>query len=251
MYLVQPKIHLSRELFRETPSITTKLARWARECYQSEIIDTFEQQQDFIRRIITRGHESVLEHEKITMHWTCDRGVSHELVRARLASYSQESQRYVDYSKTSKGLAFIPPVGFDRWGSEAVKEWWKGNENAEKSYFRLRSLGIAPQDARDVLTNACRTRVVVSMNIRELRHTLRERTTAAAHPKYQALAIPLLCILQTHSATSVLFEDLEPNPNFDINRYGAKVVISDALLSDARSDIPYDWAPDLQDWERG
>ena len=250
MYLVKPQIHIPREIFQGVPNITTRLARYARECYQSEVIDTFAQQQDFIRRIIQRGHESVLEHEKITMHWTCDRGVSHELVRARLASYSQESQRYVDYSKTSNGLAFISPVGFDRWKSEAQNEWIKGNSEAEKSYFKLRAMGIPPQDARDVLTNACRTRIIITMNIRELRHTLRLRSAAGAHPKFQALAIPLVEFLTTQSATSVLFEDITPNPLFDAEKYGAEIILSGPLFDAAREDLMYDWGAGLADWEK-
>lgn len=160
-----------------------------RVCYKSEDRITDESAAAFIRMIMKSGHESVLEHEKITARVVCDRGVTHEIVRHRIASYSQESTRYCNYSKDKFGgeLTFIKPCYFAD-DSEGYRLWAQAMENAEKSYFALLDAGAKPEEARGVLPNAVKTELVITMNIREWRHFFRLRTSGRAHPQMRELA---------------------------------------------------------------
>ena len=142
----------------------------------------------------------MLEHEKISVIWECTRGVSHELVRHRLASYSQESQRYVKYGE----LECIEPIGLDE---SQYTEWLKGCSHSEASYMQLLDLGCKPQDARDVLCNAAKTRVAITANIREWRHIFKLRTALAAHPQMRQMAVATL--EEFIRAYRVLFEDID------------------------------------------
>ena len=116
-----------------------------RVCYKSEDKITEDSAQRFVKSVIKSGHESVLEHAKITVRVVCDRGISHEIVRHRLASYSQESSRYVQYTGE---MIFIKPCFWDE-SSEEYKAWYCSMEQAEKSYnFLVTELGCKPEEAR-------------------------------------------------------------------------------------------------------
>ena len=143
--------------------------------------------------IIKRWHLSVLEHQTITVRVICDRGVSHEIVRHRLASYTQESTRYCNYTKGKFGseITVIEPC-FWSADDEKYKVWKQTVEQIEAGYNRLIDLGATPQEARSVLPNSLKTEIVVTMNLREWRHFFTLRTSPAAHPQMREVAIPML-----------------------------------------------------------
>lgn len=190
------------------------LERIGRVCYKSEDRIEDGSAEKFIRGIIRRGHESVIEHESISVKFTCDRGVSHELVRHRIASYSQESTRYCNYAKDKFGgqiTCIDPATGFrycmeDETDRKKYDVWLAAMKNAEDSYFRLIELGATPQEARGVLPNSLKTEIVATMNLREWRHFFRMRTDPAAHPQCREVA----CMLLERLAGDypVFFEDL-------------------------------------------
>ena len=173
--------------------ILKNIERAGRTCYKSEDKITEDSARKFVAAIIKSGHESVIEHEKITVRIICDRGVTHEIVRHRIASYSQESTRYCNYANDKFGneLTFIRPF---YWENEPVKKaiWTTSMERVEKNYKELIRLGASPQEARAILPNSLKTEIVVTMNLREWRHFLKLRTSPAAHPQIREVAIPIL-----------------------------------------------------------
>ncbi len=179
-----------------------------RVCYKSEDRITDSSAAQFIRNLIKAGHEAMIEHRSITVKFICDRGVSHEIVRHRLASYAQESTRYCNYSKDKFGneLTVIRPR-FNTWDCLLEDKWKEACEWAEKYYFNLLENGATPQEARSVLPNSLKTEIVVTMNIREWRHFFKLRTAKAAHPQIRELAISLLNELK--QLAPPLFEDIE------------------------------------------
>jgi thymidylate synthase (FAD) len=183
------------------------IERAGRICYKSEDAITLESATNFVNKILKGGHESVIEHEKITVKIICDRGVSHEIVRHRIASYSQESTRYCNYSKNKFGnaLAFIKPF-FWETSSEAYQIWYNTMESAEKSYLKLIEVGATPQEARSILPNSLKTEIVVTMNLREWRHFFKLRTAKAAHPQMREVACPMLDKFKT--LVPVIFDDI-------------------------------------------
>ena len=158
--------------------------------------------------IIKRGHEAVLEHASVTVKFTVDRGVSHEIVRHRLAAYCQESTRYCNYSKDGFGrqVTFIQPHFLDR-GTRGWELWVLACEQAEKAYFDLLNWGCSPQEARAVLPNSLKTEVVMTANLREWRHFFKLRTAPAAHPQMREVTIPLLRRMQ--ELIPVVFDDIK------------------------------------------
>lgn len=173
--------------------ILKNIEKFGRVCYKSESNITEDSASPFISRIIKSGHESVIEHEKVSVKIICDRGVSHEIVRHRIASYSQESTRYCNYIKDKFGneLTFIKPVF---WAEESpeYKIWFSSMENIEKTYMQLINLGARPEQARAVLPNSLKTEIIVTMNLREWRHFFKLRTSNRAHPQMREISIPLL-----------------------------------------------------------
>lgn len=192
------------------PNVMMKsIEAFGRVCYKSESTITDDSASPFIKKIISSGHESVIEHEKITVKITCDRGVTHEIVRHRIASYSQESTRYCNYSQDKFGneLTFIKPC-FWREDSEAYSIWVKQMEYAENGYIKMIDLGVAPEQARSILPNSLKTEIVVTMNLREWRHFFKLRTSKRAHPQMREVSIPLL--LKMKELLPAIFEDIVP-----------------------------------------
>ena len=177
-----------------------RIERIGRVCYKSEDKIEDGSAEKFIRGIIRRGHESVIEHESLTVKFICDQGVTHEIVRHRIASYSQESTRYCNYGKEKFGSQITCidlATGFQYdLDSETDRKkydvWRRAMENAEASYFQMIELGATPQEARSVLPNSLKTELVVTMNLREWRHFFRLRADAAAHPQCREVARMLL-----------------------------------------------------------
>lgn len=187
--------------------ILERIERAGRVCYKSENLITDNSAEGFVRRIIKSGHEAVLEHVSITLKFICDRGVSHEIVRHRLASYCQESTRYCNYSKDSFGseITVIKPFYLTE-GTPGYEFWKDACEVAESAYFDLLEFGCTPQEARAVLPNSLKTEVVMTANLREWRHFFRLRCSQAAHPQIREVATPALRRL--NELIPVIFEDI-------------------------------------------
>ena len=187
--------------------ILQKLERCGRVCYKSEDKITEGSAEKFIGMILKSGHESVLEHEKLTVKFICDRGDTHEIVRHRIASYSQESTRYCNYSKDKFGneLTFIRPC-FWADDSEEYAVWKQAMEEIEKTYVKLISLGAKPEEARSILPNSLKTEIVCTMNLREWRHFFRLRTAERAHPQIREISVALLDELKKR--IPVIFDDI-------------------------------------------
>lgn len=178
-----------------------------RVCYKSEDRITDGSAEKFVGMILKSGHESVLEHEKITVRFVCDRGVTHEIVRHRIASYSQESTRYCNYSKDKFGgeITFIRPCFWAK-DDEKFALWKETMQSIEDSYVKLISLGAKPEEARSILPNSVKTEIMVTMNLREWRHFFKLRTAERAHPQIREVAIPLLNELK--GLVPVIFDDI-------------------------------------------
>ena len=188
-------------------SILRHIERCGRVCYKSEDKITDNSAEKFVANIIKRGHEAVLEHQSITVRFVCDRGVSHEIVRHRLASFCQESTRYCNYSKGDFGgeITVIKPL-YLMEGTPEYESWFKTCAYMEQKYLALIGMGCSPQEARAVLPNSLKTEVVMTANLREWRHFLKLRTANAAHPQMRQLARPLLCTMR--ELVPVVFDDI-------------------------------------------
>ncbi len=206
MRIIKPSFEITDDI--DGAAMLKRIERTARVCYKSEDRIAEGTAEKFIANILKRGHESVIEHEKITVRITCDRGVSHEIVRHRIASYSQESTRYCSYNKDKFGgeITFIRPCF---WDSEPEKYalWVKTMEEIEKSYMKLIDMGASPEEARCVLPNSLKTEIVVTMNLREWRHFFKLRTAERAHPQMREIAVPMLKEFQ--SRVPLMFDDIE------------------------------------------
>lgn len=188
-------------------AILKRLEQCGRVCYKSEAKITDTSAPAFVAGIIKRGHEAVLEHCSFTVKSICDRGVSHEIVRHRLASYCQESTRYCNYSKEGFGseITVIKPC-FWPDDSDEMCEWRSAMRLTESHYFSLLQFGATPQEARSVLPNSLKTEVVMTANIREWRHFLKLRCSPAAHPQMREVALILL--EKVHTLIPVCFDDI-------------------------------------------
>lgn len=179
-----------------------------RTCYKSEDKITETSSSDFVKMLIKRGHEAMIEHYNMTVKFVCDRGVSHEIVRHRIASYGQESTRYVNYSKGKFGseITVIKPLFYEE-GTKNYKLWCESMEQSERIYMALIENGSSPQEARSVLPNSLKTEIVVTMNMREWRHFFKLRTASVAHPQMQEITRPLLAEMKERLPE--LFVDIE------------------------------------------
>lgn len=191
MKIIEPYFEIMDEL--DGRKMLQKIEKIGRVCYKSEDLITQDSAETFVRNILKRGHESVIEHEKISVKMVCDRGVTHEIVRHRVASYSQESTRYCNYQKDKFGneLTFIKPVFWSE-DSEEYAVWKHMMQQCEEQYMHLIRLGASPQEARSILPNSLKTEIVVTMNLREWRHFFRLRTAGAAHPQMREIACMVL-----------------------------------------------------------
>jgi len=205
MRLIRPSYEIMQATSDAGQSYLALIETAARTCYKSEH-KADSDRHTFIRDIINKGHESVIEHSMLSVKFVCDRGISHELVRHRLCAFSQESTRFCNYRG---GVTFVIPV----WLRNVIKEgeysgsscynikadpnsaaliWIQSMAAAENDYRDLLDLGWSPQQARSVLPNSLKTEVIVTANFREWRHIFKLRTAPAAHPQMRELMIPLL-----------------------------------------------------------
>lgn len=205
MQIIKPSFVIEDEINGE--EILKKIEKAGRTCYKSEDKITGESARKFVAGIIKSGHESVIEHEKVTVRMICDRGVTHEIVRHRIASYSQESTRYCNYQK--KGVVFIEPFFFMGDSDDKKKKyeiWEKAMVDCEKAYNDLIAVGATPQEARSVLPNSLKTEIVVTFNLREWRHFFKLRCAKPAHPQMREIAIPIL--EEFKKQIPVIFDDI-------------------------------------------
>lgn len=207
MKIIEPSVELVEDF--DAAAIMKKIERAGRVCYKSEGNIKDDSAEKFIRGIIKRGHESVIEHATVSFKIVCDRGVTHELVRHRIASYSQESTRYCDYSAGKFGgdLTFIKPC-FWQDDDENFLLWKETMAQLEKNYLTLRANGAKPEEARSILPNSLKTEIFVTMNLREWRHFLKLRMAKAAHPQMREVALKIYQILV--EKLPAVFDDLKP-----------------------------------------
>ena len=193
-----------------------------RTCYKSEHHIKEDSAPGFVRRIAQSGHLSVIEHASISVRFIIDRGVSHELVRHRLAAFSQESTRYANYSHERFGseITVIRPL-FWAPDTPEYRAWHEAMLAAEKGYFALLELGAKPQAARAVLPNSLKTDVVMTANLREWRHVLNLRCSRPAHPQIREIMLPLLDELA--SLLPEVFGDLQRTYQADITEMAQAV----------------------------
>ena len=188
------------------------LERIARVCYRSEgqiTEDSLDSAKSLISKLIKRGHEAMLEHGSFSVIFTVDRALSHELVRHRMASFAQESQRYCNYSKDQfdSNVTFIQPWWMDEEDDVGYETWKRACLRAESAYFELLDFGYPPEKARMVLPNCTKTEIVVTANYREWRHILKLRCANDAHPDMRHLMRGLLTELK--ASLPVIFDDIK------------------------------------------
>ena len=198
------------------------IERIGRVCYKSEdkITEDGESAKKFVKMLINAHHEAMIEHSTLSVMFTVDRGVSHEMVRHRIASFAQESTRYVNYSKDKFGneinvIDLKPGIELDRGMTKLsasaminviLDEWEQAMIDAEEHYMRLIELGATAQIARSVLPNSTKTNITITANYREWRNYFKLRTASDAHPQIREVSIPLLKELKER--IPVIFDDI-------------------------------------------
>lgn len=226
MKIIEPYIVLEDDINGE--EILKKIERIGRICYKSENNIKEGSAERFVSNLINRHHESVLEHVSISVRVICDRGVSHEIVRHRLASYSQESTRYCNYANNKFGneLTFIKPCWFinsldylNKYARDKTYEnsedllegefdWINAMQSIEDNYFILiKDDEWTPEQARSILPNSIKTELVMTMNLREWRHFFKMRCDKAAHPQMREIAYMILDTFK--EKIPVIFNDIE------------------------------------------
>lgn len=203
MKVIEPWFEIER--IDASDRVIRLLEAAARNCYKSEKVTTISEAQDYLKeKIMDSGHHSVIEHISVTVRVVCDRGISHEMVRHRIASFSQESTRYCNYSKGKHGSEIITispffwePASEDcpqvRMYKEAQRmDWVEAMEFSQKIYMRMVDRGASPQEARTVLPNSLKTEVIMTTNLRSWRNFFQQRVAPAAHPQMRQIAQPML-----------------------------------------------------------
>ena len=201
MKIIKPSYEIIDKL--DSSEILKKIELCGRVCYKSEARITENSAREFVKQIIKAGHESVLEHFSFSVRFITDRGVSHEIVRHRMASYSQESTRYCNYGndKFNGEITVVEPHQI----GEQKSNWLKACKISEEQYFELLKTESA-QTARSVLPTSLKTEIIMTANLREWRHFFKLRTAKAAHPDMRGLTIPLLKELK--QLIPVVFDDI-------------------------------------------
>ena len=185
--------------------ILRRLERFGRNCYKSEGRIKDGSAETFVRKRLAESppHEGILDHEKITVRFICDRGISHEVVRHRIGAYLQESTRYCNYKST--GIVFIEPFFFV--GNEKrYKIWLDVMKHCEEAYNALIEDGAKPEEARTVLPTSVKTDIIITYDLTAWRNFFRKRCSKRAHPQMREIAIPLLREFQRQ--IPAVFEDI-------------------------------------------
>lgn len=222
MRIIEPSYEILTEISEGGIKELQHIEKIGRVCYKSEdkITEDGESAKKFVKMLIGRGHEAMIEHSSLSVKFTVDRGVSHELVRHRIASFAQESTRYCNYSLDKFGNE-INVIEIDGGIEHDAKmknmstleinaiedEWARAMEDAEMHYIKLMKMGATPQIARSVLPNSTKTEITITANYREWRAFFKLRTAKAAHPSMQEITRPLLKELKTR--LPIIFDDIE------------------------------------------
>lgn len=189
--------------------IVKNIEYYARVCYKSEDKITKNSAENFLKSIIKSGHESVLEHEKVTVIFTCDVGFYKDITRHRAGtSYSIESTRWCNYSKGkfNEEISVIKPVNIKE-GTEEYDLWFKAMQEMEKYYMEMAAKGCKPDQLRMLLPHSTKATAVVTCNLRSWRHMFKLRAAKSAHPSIQQLMKPLLKTFMVE--IPYIFDDLE------------------------------------------
>jgi len=206
---------ISPQIFIEDPihgkEILKKIERFGRISHKSEEKIGPGTAEIFVKKLLEMGHYSVLEHVSISVRYICDRGISHELVRHRLAAYTQESTRYCNYSGA---IQFIKPL-FYKKGTKSYKIWYESCLASAKSYNTLIQQGSKPEEARSVLPNSLKTEIISTFNLREWRHVFKMRCQKGAHPQIREIMIPTLQKFQRE--IFIIFDDLIVKENLNLS----------------------------------
>ena len=224
--------------------IMKNIERACRTCYRSENLINKDSYKKLLKNCINRGHESILEHEKITIRMCCDIGVYKDLTRHRFGSFSIESTRYCNYGKDKfdNEIKFIKPVFYnDDWGKvwsidviinqnldfQDVKSyiWYKTMKTVEQNYIEMSNAGATPDEMRMILPHSTAAELTMTANIREWRHILDLRTKKMTHPAIRQLLIPLL--LKFKEDMPELFNEIEYDTDFPVEKYAKLSVMND------------------------
>lgn len=181
------------------------IEKMARISHRSEEAQTLESWERFIKAVVLEHSDwSVVEHESATVIFRVDRGVTHELVRHRLFSFTQESTRFVNGRKSyPDGLEFIRPLNLPK---NSWLDWERSCGATEGLYLDLLDRGVRPQEARSILPNSLAATIAVTGNLRNWRHFLLMRTSKETHPDFKRVTVPLLMVFQTR--VPLLFDDI-------------------------------------------
>lgn len=214
MKIIKPKI-IIEDL--DYTKIMKNIEKACRTCYRSEDKITEDSYKNLLKNCINRGHESVLEHEKITIQMICDIGVYKDLTRHRHASFSIESTRYCNYGKDKfdNELKFIKPCNIEP--GQIYAFWMNEMQNIEHTYQEMSRRGCTPDQMRLILPHSTAALVTMTANIREWKHILELRCTKHAHPSVQQVMIPLL--LYFKEKMPEIFNSIEYNKEFDKSKY--------------------------------
>lgn len=215
MKIIEPSIQIEKVDYKQ---MMKNLERACRTCYRSEGKITEESYKTLLKNCINRGHESILEHEKITIRMTCDIGVYKDLTRHRIASFSIESTRYCNYGKDKfdNQIKFIKPVNIQE-GTETYVGWYKTCQAIEENYISMSNAGATPDQLRMILPHSTAAEVTMTANIREWKHIFSLRCTNHAHPAVEQVMIPLL--LHFKKEMPEIFENIEYDENFEPEKY--------------------------------
>lgn len=210
MKIIEPSYEILTEISEGGIKELQHIEKIGRVCYKSEdkITEDGESAKNFVKMLIGRGHEAMIEHSSLSVKFTVDRGVSHELVRHRIASFAQESTRYCNYSKDKfdNGITFIKPFFWEE-GTKEYSNWEQAMSLAESGYLSAIGMGTTPQEARSILPNSTKTEITITANYREWRAFFKLRTAKAAHPQMQEVTRPLLNELKIR--LPIIFDDIE------------------------------------------
>lgn len=236
MKIISPKIYVEKF---DGKQIMKNIERMCRICYKSEDKITDDSYKNLLKNCINRGHESVLEHEKISIRMICDLGVYKDLTRHRAgASFSIQSTRYCNYSKGKFGseLTFIEPLYFEGIPDDCTlpqnknqlltQHWYNAMEAIENSYIGMAEEGAIPDEMRMILPHSIASEVGMTCNIREWKHVLSLRCTNHAHPAIQQILIPLLLLFKQEMPE--IFDSVEYNENFPKEKYAELVGFIDS-----------------------
>ena len=215
MKIIEPKIIVES---KDYVKLMKNLERACRTCYRSEDKIVEGSYKTLLKNCINRGHESVLEHEKITIQMICDIGVYKDATRHRHASFSIESTRYCNYGKDKfdNEIKFIEPCNIDR-GTVEYAHWLNVMQIIDNTYNELSRIGCTPDQMRMILPHSTAALVTMTANIREWKHILELRANSHAHPSVQQVMIPLL--LYFKEKMPEIFSDINYNEDFPKDKY--------------------------------